>query len=235
MKASRVRPSDIALLALTAATLVFFGLWQMGSLEAKADRIELRRIRAERLMASIDSAGWEARLVDATEGLEAQLQEARESGALLAEEKADLAAEVETLGGELRAMADMYVELAGSIRTHDATVHVSDTAAVQPDSVTAPVDDGLLRGKIAFFPPSSFDLDYRLQVALALGWIDAPDGRLLITARATDSRVGLSYGDVFYQPPAPVAYCSVGEKARWATYGAGALELGQLVAGVLNR
>ena len=133
MKASRVRPSDIALLALTAATLVFFGLWQMGSLEAKADRIELRRIRAERLMASIDSAGWEARLVDATEGLEAQLQEARESGALLAEEKADLAAEVETLGGELRAMADMYVELAGSIRTHDATVHVSDTAAVQPD------------------------------------------------------------------------------------------------------
>jgi hypothetical protein len=197
-------------------------------------------LRTDLLVAGVDSAGWEVRLVGATEGLEAQLQELGDSTALLATEKAALALEVESLGGQLRVVADMYASLAGSIEAHDATVHTSardgeSTVDVPyPDSVTAPIDDGLLSGRLAFFPPSALDLQYRVELALALGWIEAADGRALVTARAEHPNVTLRYGEVFYQPPSPVEFCSFGTKATWAGIGGGVAELVRLITSLVN-
>lgn len=189
----------------------------------------LHQLRTELLEARADSMGWETRLVAATAGLEALLAATRDSVGLLRGEKAALAREVEAMGARLTALVDMYAEARGQIEAQGA-VH---GARPEPDSVTAPIDDGLLEGRVAYLPPtSSFSLDYTARLSLVLGLVDTPDGRLLVTARGTDPRVELSYGSVFYQPPAPVRVCSMGTRLEWGAWGAGIGFVGGLVTGL---
>ena len=234
MRDDGVKPSTALIVLLAGACIA---LYVSGRLEARGidrDRAELAQLKAERLVEIVDSAGWSVRLVEATRDLERKLQAEESRGALLEAEKAALAREVETLGGELRALADMYADLSGQIETHDAVVHASDSSASVPDSVTAQVDDGLLSGRIAFVPPSTLDLEYRARLALVLGWVEAPDGRALITAKAEHPSVTLSFGEVFYQPPAPVAYCSLGQRAKTAGWSIGLWEAGKLAARIFR-
>lgn len=188
---------------------------------AEADA-RLAAMRTEALATRIDSAGWELRIAEATSGLEQLLQAAADSNARLAREKADLATQVEQLGGELRALADVNATLEGRIASL-ATLHASeDSAVAQSDSITAPLDDGLLRGRVAYFPePQTFDVSYRVALGMTLGLIEAPDGRQMVTARADDSRVGITFGDVYVQPPEPVVYCSLGRRVLDGLIGAG--------------
>ena len=64
-----VRPSDAALVFLTAAMLAFFGLWQIGKLEDARDSSELNVLRAEGHVGRVDSAGWGVRHVEAPDGM----------------------------------------------------------------------------------------------------------------------------------------------------------------------
>jgi hypothetical protein len=198
------------------------------ALDARDARVD--SLRTETLTARAAAMGWETRLASATEDLELRLQELGDSTALLAREKAELAREVEELGGRLATMVDLYASLAGTIETHDAVVHSSDSAHTgesvyspvnKVDSVTAAIDDGLLSGRMAFVPPSTLDLDYSVRLALALGIIEAADGRLLATARAEDPRVALTFGEVYWSPPAPVNYCGIMTRIGWGLGGAG--------------
>lgn len=225
-----MRPTDAALVLLTAATLGFAGLWQIEKWSASSDRVALAAMKAEALIESIDSAGWELRVVEATEGLEEQLRESRDSTALLFQEKAELAAQVQTFDGRIAVLMDMYAGAVGQIEEH-GTVHVAEgqevTPDTSPDSITAPINDGLLSGRLKFTPPDSLGIDYALRLALALGVVDLPDGRQLLNAKASDARVALRFGDVFVQKPEPVAFCSIGTKAKYTGIGAGVLALFQ--------
>lgn len=213
---------------------IALGAWAILSALLHGRQLEDRDARVDSLRtvaleAATAAMGWETRLVSATDGLERRLQEAVDSSDVLELANAELAREVEELGGELRAVATMYAELAGSIEVHDATVHVSAPGAA-PDSVTAAVDDGLLSGRLVYRPPATLAIDpYRVELALALGWIEAPDGRALLTARAANPRVRLSFGDVYYQPPAPVEFCGFGAQLKAGAIGGGAAELLRLL------
>lgn len=189
----------------------------------------LQQLRTELLEARAGSMGWETRLAAATAGLEARLATTRDSVGLLRGEKAALAREVEAMGARITALVDMYAEARGQIEAQ-GTVHGTSQ---EPDSVTAPIDDGLIEGRVAYLPPtSSFSLDYVARLSIVLGLVDAPDGRLLVTARGTDPRVELSYGSVFYQPPPPVRVCSIGTRLEWGAWGVGVGFLGGLMTGL---
>lgn len=228
--------------ALTAALVILLVATTCASRRALGDRdAALAKARTDLMAIRADSAGWETRLVEATTDLEAKLQEAVDSTDVLSVALAGLARENELLGGELRAVATMYAGLAGSIEAHDATVHRTQTSPTEDsrespvDSVTAPIDDGLLSGRLVYRPPSTLAIDpYRVELALALGWTETPDGRALVTARASDPRVALSFGDVYWSPPPRVERCSLWCQlkvgARGYFIGRGAeLALGELV------
>lgn len=177
---------------------------------------EVQRLRTALLSARAEAQGWYTALVEGTMAMEQQLMAAEDSMGLLAQEKAELAREVLALGGEIRVMADMVAELRGQLEAQGTT----HGPAGAPDSVTAPIADGLLEGRVAYFPgPSRFALDYVARLSLVLGVVEAPDGRALLVARGTDPRVQLSYGQVYYQPPAPLPVCGLGERLRWGGYG----------------
>ncbi len=178
--------------------------------------------------------GWRIRLVDASDDLEGLLQEERDRGGLLEEEKAELARQAETLNGRISALADMYASARGQITILDGRIFASDASTPMPDSVVAEIDDGLLRGRMAFFPPSRLDLEYRLGLALVLGFIDAPDGRSLVTAMSDNPRVDLRYGEVFYQPAPPVEYCPVGTRLTWGLGGVGVGSVAALLKSILG-
>lgn len=190
-----------------------------GASMVKARDQRVDSLRTETLAARASAQGWEVRFgseVARGETLAGWLQEARDSTALLASQKAELAAEVELLGGRILTLTDLYASVVGQVEAHDATVHTSalEDAAPQVDSVTAPVDDGLLTGRLAYFPPASLSLEYSVELALALGWTVGADGRALATAMASDPRVRLRVGEAWYQPPAPIAHCSFGTRAK---------------------
>lgn len=205
---------------------------QCAQRDLDATREALAELRTDELEARAEAQGWRTQLVQATSELEAQLQDELSRGALLEEEKRDLAREIETLGGRLQIMADLYADARSQITAH-AELHGDQEA---PDSITAPVDDGLLEGRVAYFPaPREFDLEYSVGIALTAAVAEAPDGSGLLTLMATDPRVSLSYGEVLYQRPEPVRYCSLGQRAKAAGYGALGSELVQLILSSLTK
>ena len=205
-----------------------------------AANAELDSLRTEELAARTEAAGWETRLVEETDGLEGQLREAIEREALHVQEKAELAREVEALGARLTAVMDLYADARGQIVAH-AEVHQGpeeysdEYSPPLPDSITAPLDDGFLTGRVAYFPaPQEFDLAYQVHLALTAAVAEAPDGRGLLTLMPEDPRVALSYGEVLFQRPEPVRFCGFGQKLQWAGYGALGSELLQLAIEALT-
>lgn len=222
----------VVVVGVVLAVIIVRGLLAAGTVDELT--AELDRLRSERLEAVVDSLGWEQRIASETEDLARQLQEARDENDLLATEKADLAREVETLGGRLAYVTDMYAGLASSLETAETTVFV-DSVSNQADSVTAPLDDGLLSGRVAYrFGPSTFHLDYRVALALSLAMVDLPDGRQQAIARAADPRVDLRFGELYYEAPEPVRTCSLGQRAQTAAWSIGGWKLIELVAGLAN-
>ena len=191
-------------------------------------------LRTEALVGATELAGWEVRLVDATSDLGKRLQEQSDRGDLLEKEKSELARQAETLNGRISALADMYADARGQITILDGRIFASDASTTIPDSVTAEIDDGLLRGNLAFYPPSSLALEYELHLAIALAFVDAPDGRMMATAMSDNPRVELRYGEVFYQPAPPVEYCSVGTRVTWGLGGLGVGAAAQLIKSILG-
>ncbi len=191
-------------------------------------------LRTEELAEDAAAAGWETALVERTNGLTRRLQDATDRNGLLAKEKAELARSAELLGGELRVMVDMYADVVGQIDAQNVVVFASDTSATVPDSVVAHLTDSLLTATVRYRPPADLSIEeYRIRLALTLGVVDAADGRQLVTAMAEDERVGLTFGNVYIEQAAPVAFCSIGQKGKYVGIGAGVLALIQAIkAGV---
>jgi len=214
---------------LTAALALLLVLTTCGSRRALASAdARVDSLRTETLAARASAMGWETRFAGTTEALARQLQERRDSLVLLSQEKADLAREVELLGGRLESMVDLYASAVGTIEAHDAVVHRSDLIGSDPsggqlvDSITGHVSDGLLSAdvKATVEPPTVSIPSYSVELALALGWTVGADGRALATAMPLDPRVTLRIGEAWYSPPPPVNYCGWGTRAKWALGGA---------------
>lgn len=209
------------------------------ALEAAEERLD--SIRTEELAARTEAQGWRTQLVQATSELERELQGAGEREALLVAEKAEIAREVETLGARLTLVTDLYAEAQGQIVAH-AEVHVADSSTsieggnpAMPDSITVPLDDGLLEGRVAYLPgPSEFDLVYGVHLGLTLATAEAPDGRTLVTAMAEDPRVDLRYGELLVAGPRVVQHCSFGQRATTSGFAIGAWELGKAFLSTLK-
>lgn len=218
-----------ALIVLLAALALYMTGRDFFARRAEAHTAaELATMRTEKLEAEAQAAGWRTALVDVG-NIGEQLQVTNAENALLLEEKRELVDQVATLGGQVRVLTDMYADLSGQIETHDATVHVSDSTSSAPDSVTAPIDDGLLRGRMAFVPPSTLGLEYRAHLELVLGVSETADGRALLTARSPQERVDLSFGDVYWQPPAPIERCGFWCHVRAGLWGAVVVEGGRVI------
>ena len=172
---------------------------------------ELRTAEIER---RADSLGWATAFATETDRLEELLAD---TAAFFSRETARLNREVELLGGRLALAAQVVASMQGQIEATAAVVHRTalpgDTLGggniAVPDSITGDVSDGLLSAHVraTVEPPTVAIPSYSVQLAIALGLIDAPDGRQLLTARAEDARVRVSFGSVYVTRPEPIERC----------------------------
>ena len=216
-------------LLLVIAGLGFFlerANYQTAEFEARVDSI-----RSEELLQAAEAAGWEAAVAMVEEDLNGRLMAQADSNDALSLRNADLARKVEVLGGQLREMTSMYAQAVGQIEAH-GEVHISETASI-PDSVTAPVDDGLLSGRLVYRPPTqTLAIDpYTVTLALTTGIIELPNGQWTTITQADDPRVELGIIQSVVDPPEPVPYCSTGQKIKYGGYGAGVTALLAIVFG----
>ena len=202
--------------------------------ELAAAEARVAELQTERLAAVLDSAGWEIRLQEATEGLEERLAEAARSDStdFFRDVAAELAVEVETLAGRVTTIASMYAEAVGQIEAHDAVVHASEGSAAVPDSITGRVDDGLLAANVwASVQPAAVALrSYAIRFDIVTSVTETADGRALFAARAEDPRIEIGYRETYWQPPPPESYCSLGTRLTWALGGAGLGAIGWRLA-----
>lgn len=215
--------------------LVLGGAWLWigkGCAEDRAEReaAEVATLRTNLLQARADSAGWETRLTAATRNLHAALLKEAMGKDSAKARAAALLQELEAAGARILTLTDLVVEAENRLRD-TATVHVGDVSAV-PDSVTADLDDGLLRGRWTYFPPTSlFELDYTVSPPLQIVQTLAADGRLLTGVRSPDPRVTPRVQKVQFQLPPRQRYCPWGTRLKWAGGGTVFGLLGGLLAG----
>jgi hypothetical protein len=227
---------------IIAGLVVALVLTTCGARRAGEERDAVRdTLRTEELAHRADSLGWAVRVeaaLGANRSMMEVLQEREDSLDLLSLHASALAREVELLGGRLLTVSRMYAEAVGSIERHEAVVHRSDLIRSDqaPDSITGHVSDGLLEADVTatIDPPSVALPRYSVALELVTAVTETPDGRALFTARAGDPRVTIAHRETYWQPPAPVEFCSVGTKLKAAGVGGGLVEVTHLIARLFN-
>lgn len=188
---------------------------------------QLDSIRSEEIRLRLDSANWStnvATLIERDNLLGVLIERTQDSLGILIADKTELVRQVEMLGGQVIALSDMYLGAVSQIEAH-GTVHSEAPGTV--DSVTADVDDGLLAAHLFYRPPATLGADpYTVTIEMVGSVSELPDGRALFAARASDTRVNIRMGDVFYQPRPPVEYCGLQTRIGW---GLGGLAIGSAV------
>lgn len=176
----------------------------------------------EILRRAADSLRWEVQVATISDDLGDRLRAASDSAGSLEDRTADLIAEVESLEGRVQQATEVSVSLIAALRTDSARAEVFASAPdALPDSITSPYDDGLLSGRIAFYPPvTEFSLEYTARVRGTLVTAELPDGRWSVFAAAEDTaRVRFDLPRVFIDPADPVPYCSFVAKGKWGGLG----------------
>ena len=176
----------------------------------------------EILRRSADSLRWEVRVATISNNLSRDLARAAGENDSLTARTLELVASVESLEGRVQQATEVSVSLIAALRTDSARAEVFVSAPdALPDSIVSPYDDGLLSGRISFFPPVlEFGLEYTAQIRGSLVTVELPDGRWSVMAAAEDTaRVRFSVPQVFIDPADPVQYCSFVQKGRWGGIG----------------
>ena len=171
----------------------------------------------EILRRAADSLGWEVRIGSMTDNLSNDLLQMSDSAGDLKDRTAALIRSVEDLQGRITVATEVNVNLASALTTEtERSRTFIGEGETQPDSVTSPYDDGLLSGRIAFFPPdTTFALSYTAQVRGSLVTADLPDGRVSVMAMAEDTaRVRFILPMVFVNPPDPISFCGLVPKVK---------------------
>ncbi|KKN45125.1 hypothetical protein LCGC14_0686270 [marine sediment metagenome] len=217
MKAQQLVILVLAVVVTVGATRFVDGFGRRGlqhALDTLASNEILRR--------AADSLRWEVQLATISDDLGDQLRAASDSTGSLEDRTAVLIAKVESLQGRVQQATEVSVSLIAALRTDSAWAEVFAAAPdALPDSITSPYDDGLLSGRIAFYPPvTEFGLEYTAQIRGTLVTAELPDGRWSVFAAAEDTaRVRFDLPRVFIDPADPVAYCSIVQRGRWGGLG----------------
>ena len=176
----------------------------------------------EILRRAADSLRWEVRVATITDDLGRDLARAAADHDSLAQRTIDLVASIESLQGRVQQATEVSVSLIATLRTDSARAEIfAATPDALPDSITSPYDDGLLSGRIMFYPPvTEFGLEYTAMVRGSLVTAELPDGRWSVMAMAEDTaRVRFSVPRVFIDPADPVPFCSIVQRGRWGLIG----------------
>jgi hypothetical protein len=195
--------------------------------QTQAAEEERSRVATELLFERAQKMDLQAQLVETERrrGDLARWLQARGDTLGAAEEAfAELAREAEALRGHVAVWRELAMDYRSQIEATGEVYYRAESTEALPDSVTWTLDDGLLTGRAVTEPPRAwaFRMDYGVRIEGELVDVVAPDGRLLVTARASDPRVALSFGSVRWDPPPPERYCGWGTKLRWALGGAAA-------------
>lgn len=222
--ADRRLPVGSLIIAGLLVVLVLTTCSSRRALEARD--AELDSLRTEQIDAAARELGWERRFaleVEHGQRLEDLLEDTTE---FFERETVRLSREVEFLDGRLSLAAEVVASMQGQIEATEAVVFSGDSAHTgesvyspvsKIDSISGDVTDGLLSAHVraTVEPPTVAIPRWSIDsLHVALGLVDTPDGRQLLTARAADPRVTLAIEDVFVQPPAPVPFCSFGTRVK---------------------
>ncbi len=177
----------------------------------------------EILRRAADSLRWEVQLATLSDDLGRDLARAAGENDSLTARTVALIASVESLEGRVQQATEVSVSLIAALRTDSARAEIFASADPDalPDSITAPYDDGLLSGRISFYPPvTEFGLEYTAQIRGTLVTAELPDGRWSVFAAAEDTaRVRFNVPRVFISPAQPAPYCSFMAKGKWGGIG----------------
>jgi hypothetical protein len=169
-----------------------------------------------------DSLRWEVQIATITDNLSRDLERSAGENDSLTTRTLELVASIESLQGRVQQATDVSVSLIAALRTDSARAEVfASSPDALPDSITSPYDDGLLSGRIAFYPPvTEFALEYTAQIRGSLVTAELPDGRWSVMATAEDTaRVRFTVPQVFIDVADPVPYCSFVQKGKWGGIG----------------
>lgn len=188
-------------------------------------------LRTAELIARLSAEGWAVTRAEAVGELTRALLEVRDSAATLEVRAAQLAGQVQLLGGEVRATADLLAEA----RTQLELLAAVDTTP-RGRTASSSWDDGTFFGTVLYREeppePARFvfpELGARIEATLALA--EGPDGSLLFSAAAADPRVHLTLDRPRYQPPEPEYRCTWSTRLRW---GVGGTTLGSFLSLILG-
>lgn len=176
----------------------------------------------EILRRAADSLGWETELATVTGNLSRSLERAADDNDSLAVRTLELINEIESLEGRVQQATEVSVSLIAALRTDSARAEIfAATPDALPDSITSPYDDGLLSGRIMFYPPvTEFGLEYTARIRGSLVTTELPDGRWSVMAMSEDTaRVRFSVPSIFINPPDPVPYCPILQRGKWGGVG----------------
>lgn len=208
----------VAVFFVTVAGTRFVDGFKARDLQHAFDTLAANEI----LRRAADSLRWQVQVATISNDLGRELASMSDSAGSLAGRTVELIAEVESLEGRVQQATAVSVSLIAALRTDSARAEVfAETPDALPDSITAPYDDGLLSGRIAFYPPvREFGLEYTAMIRGSLVTAELPDGRWSVFAAAEDSaRVTFSVPSVFIDPEDPIPYCSIIQRGKWGLFG----------------
>ncbi len=217
MKIQQIDTLVLAVVVTVGATR-FVGGFERRDLQHALDTLASNEI----LRRAADSLRWEVRVAELSDNLGAELLAMSDSAGSLEDRTATLINTVEDLQGRVQQATEVSVSLIAAFQTERETAEVfADSPDALPDSITSPYDDGLLSGRIAFFPPdTTFGLDYTARIRGSLVTAELPDGRWSVMAMAEDTaRVSFTVPSVFIDLADPVPYCSFIQKGKWGLIG----------------
>lgn len=179
-------------------------------------------LRSVLLIEQLEARGFVVQEAAVHRDLVTEIQTLRDSTDFLARARADLARQVETLGGRLHAVTELHAEAETALRLSGEAFVADSSASIEvekhatPDSVRWTYADSTFGLDATYLPPDTLDV-HRLsaRVSAALAWTETPDRRLVVSAIPSDSRVHLSLEMSAYQlPDMPTGTCS-----RWCRLG----------------
>ena len=195
--------------------------WTIHSLRGDLHERTVQRdsIAGEAFATRAREAGWEVRFAEETDRLGKELQG---SDSLLDVTLQDLNASF----ARVEQLTGLVVAMEGQISSPGVPERppTADSSSV-PTSWSGEYDDGLLRGTWTFtrLPTPLLEMLYSANPEIELIQAESGDGRILVLARALDSRVDPIFSRLVVDPPPPVIemHCSLQRQGLIAAIGYG--------------
>ena len=182
--------------------------------ERRREQEALAELQTEKAVLVAEKLEWGTAQAEGQRDLLGKIQDMQADSGSMAAEIQELTGELAALNVRLISVTEVEATTEGRISTagteHRDAVAVDSEVEIPADSVTAPLDDGILSGRVAYFPaPQTFDLIYSARIGGTLIHSRTPDGRLLVTAKADDERVTFRIPSLEYQLPEDSGGCGV--------------------------